>query len=154
MRLERPLPNIIAKLLAIKIKRKNRLTPGLGEAVLKIIIALSKDRQYPVFINKLKDDPRAQLQPVASGESALELAKQETPDLLVVQDPLNGRSAFDFLRDLILVNPMINSTVISPLSEKAFGDAGEGLGILMQLTDPPGANDARRLLDRLEKLMG
>ena len=49
-----------------------------------------------------------------------------------------------------MVNAMVNTAVVSPLSDEEFHEASEGLGILGRLPNEPGMNDAGELLRKLQ----
>lgn len=48
-----------------------------------------------------------------------------------------------------MINAMVNTAVVSPLSDEEFHEASEGLGILVRLPLEPGADEACELLRRL-----
>jgi hypothetical protein len=48
---------------------------------------------------------------------------------------------------------MINCAAISSLSHKDFHEASEGLGVLMQLPESPGRDDAAKLLEHLKTIL-
>lgn len=88
-----------------------------------------------------------------SGLKALEELKKSPTDLVVVDEDLGDMPGLAFIERLVAVNPMINCALVSSLSEKAYHEASEGLGILMQLPIEPGRGDAGRLMDHLNQIM-
>ena len=89
---------------------------------------------------------------VRSGREALERAAQDTPDLIVVDEQLPDQSGFDFVRQLLSVNAMVNCAVVSALDEGEFHEVSEGLGIVVRLQSPPTEGDADKVLDALQRL--
>ena len=53
-----------------------------------------------------------------------------------------------------MVNAMVNTAVVSPLSDEEFHEASEGLGILGRLPNEPGMSDAVELLHKLITVLG
>jgi hypothetical protein len=52
----------------------------------------------------------------------------------------------------VMANPMANLAVVSDLAAEAFHEAGEGLGIMAQLSPQGSAEDADRLLGLLANM--
>lgn len=84
----------------------------------------------------------------------VDLAFGHAPDLLVIDAAIGGSDALAVARQVIAVNAMINMAVVSDLGEDDFHEASEGLGIMARVPDPPGAEDAARLLDLLRQMPG
>ena len=89
-----------------------------------------------------------------AGEQALALLAEESVDLVVADEKIGDMTGLSFVERLVKVNPMVNSAVVSSLSERQFHAAGEGLGILMALPSEPDASDAERLMARLHGILG
>ena len=49
---------------------------------------------------------------------------------------------------------MVNTAVVSPLSDEEFHEASEGLGILGRLSTDPGMSEASELLHKLRAVLG
>ena len=88
----------------------------------------------------------------ASGNQALETLRKTPADLVVVDEDLGDMPGLTFVERLVAVNPMINCALVSSLSEKAYHEASEGLGILMQLPTEPDRGDAERLMAHLNQI--
>ena len=71
------------------------------------------------------------------------------PDLMIVDEEVDGLSNLDIARHVVMTNAMVNLAVVSPLSHENFHEASEGLGILAQLPQSPGEDDASRLLEAI-----
>lgn len=87
-----------------------------------------------------------------SGLNALETVQEKPVDLVVVDEDLGDMPGLTFVERLVPVNPMINCALVSSLSEKAYHEASEGLGILMQLPTEPDRGDAERLMAHLNQI--
>lgn len=86
-----------------------------------------------------------------TGKSALD-AVAGSPDLIVIDEIVDGRPGLELAKKIIQVNALVNLVVVSPLSPEDFHEAAEGLGILAQVPPAPGISDAGRLLDALNAL--
>lgn len=81
--------------------------------------------------------------------SARDLVAERPLDLVVLDETVGEMTGLDLLKAILPIRPMINSAVVSPLSPAEFHDAGEGLGILMQLPVDPDREAAERLFEQL-----
>ena len=77
----------------------------------------------------------------------------DMPALVVVDESLGGVSGKQVIEDMIRKNPMVNTALVSPLSDEDFHEDTEGLGILMPIRKNAGEAQARELIERLEKLL-
>jgi DNA-binding response OmpR family regulator len=73
-------------------------------------------------------------------------------DLMIVDDEVEGKSGFDIAREIIALNALINLALVSPLSDKEFHEAAEGLGIMTRLSPSPGQPEAEKLFADLNSL--
>ena len=60
----------------------------------------------------------------------------------------------ELVQKLLLVNAMVNTAVVSSLSDEEFHEASEGLGILGRLPNDPGMSDAVEMLHKLKTVLG
>jgi CheY-like chemotaxis protein len=89
-----------------------------------------------------------------SGGQAIERIGHQPVDLVVTDEQLGDMTGLEFIADVVAVNPAINCATVSSMSDKAFHQASEGLGILMKLPPAPGRTDADRLITRLNQILG
>ena len=78
--------------------------------------------------------------------------REKAPNLCVVDGDLPDSDAFALVAGLLEIDARVTSAVISSLSDEAFHDIGEGLGILLRLPPAPGPAEAARLLAALEAI--
>jgi CheY-like chemotaxis protein len=90
----------------------------------------------------------------ASGRQALEMLTETAFDLVLTDEALGDMPGLEFISRQVAVNPMTNCAAVSSLSPKAYHEASEGLGILMQLPPKPGAADGQRLMAHLNQILG
>ncbi|MBW1897201.1 MAG: hypothetical protein JRI47_09090 [Deltaproteobacteria bacterium] len=74
------------------------------------------------------------------------------PDLMIVDEEVDGHSNLEIARHIVMTNAMVNVAVVSSLSHEDFHEVSEGLGILAQLPQSPGEGDASDLLEAIRQV--
>ncbi len=116
---------------------------------MKIVIVTPRKDELQDFVGALEAKDMVTLFWAKAYEPGLELVKTETPEVVILDAALSEKDGKDFLTELLQVNAMINTAVISPLKEADFHERTEGLGVLARLPFNPEAQDAGRLLKKL-----
>ena len=88
------------------------------------------------------------------GKEALDIASNNTIDLVITDEWIGDMTGLEFAERLLTVNPRISCASVSQLSPDEFHAASEGLGLMPQLPDQPGREDAEKLLQHLRSLKG
>jgi YesN/AraC family two-component response regulator len=88
-----------------------------------------------------------------SGKKAFNMISDKTVDLVVVDENIDEATGLEFVQKLVSINPLINTAVISSLSETDFHEQTEGLGVLMRLPTNPDEKQAAVLIERLDKVL-
>jgi DNA-binding NarL/FixJ family response regulator len=122
--------------------------------MLSIVLATNRPKALQAFAAALSSNLEVQLTNVVSGAEALEAARTSIPDLVIIDADLPDTTPLELVQKLLMVNAMVNTAVVSPLSEEEFHEASEGLGVLGGLPNEPGERDAANLLHKLRKLLG
>ncbi len=104
--------------------------------------------------NALASDPGVRLEHAASGAATLEEVGRAAPHLVIIDGALPDTTPLDLVKKLLMVNALINTAVVSELSEAQFHEASEGLGILGRLPVNPGRDEAAALLGKLKAVLG
>jgi DNA-binding response OmpR family regulator len=125
-----------------------------GKAMLRILVVTARQATIQSFINRLSADPEVGLEQATSGAEALGAVRTAAPHLVIIDSDLTDTKPLALVRDLLRVNAMINTAVVSPLGEEEFHEASEGLGVLARLPLMPGTGDAAELLRRLRQVLG
>jgi DNA-binding NarL/FixJ family response regulator len=125
-----------------------------GESMLHIILATARPKTLQAFAEALSSDPEVQLESIVSGAEALEAVRTSAPHLMIIDAGLPDIAPLDLVQKLLMVNAMVNTAVVSPLSNEEFHEASEGLGILGRLPNDPGMSDAGELLHKLRTVLG
>jgi DNA-binding response OmpR family regulator len=122
--------------------------------MVRILVATTRPEIMELFSDALALDPEVHLQHAVSGADALTAVRTASPDLVVIDLDLPDFKPLDLVSQLLMVNAMVNTAVLSPLSEAEFHEASEGLGILGRLPVKPGRGDAVDLLKKLRRVLG
>jgi DNA-binding response OmpR family regulator len=120
---------------------------------MEIVFASPRIGQLGNFLERLEGGEFRVLR-CGTGMGALELAKSRRPGLVIIDEGLPGFAPAALIAELMRVNAMINTAVLSALPEVEFHERFEGLGVLACLPILPGAEDAERLLNSLNTLSG
>jgi hypothetical protein len=121
--------------------------------MLLIVLASARPEALRFFAAALASDPEVQLKQAATGAEALEAGRALAPHLMVI-DYLPDTEPLSLVQKLLRVNPMMNTAVVSPLTDEEFHEASEGLGILCRLPSEPGISEAADLLQKLRQILG
>ncbi len=121
--------------------------------MLLIVLASARPEAWSAFAAALASDPEVQLKQVATGAEALEAGRTLAPHLMVI-DYLPDIEPLSLVQKLLMVNALVNTAVVTPLSDEEFHEASEGLGILGSLPTEPGMSEAADLLQKLRQVLG
>jgi DNA-binding NarL/FixJ family response regulator len=122
--------------------------------MLRIVLATTRPEALRSFTEALASDPEAHLEQVASGAGTLDAVRSSSPHLVVIDSYLPDTEPLGLVRKLLMVNAMVNTAIVSPLSDEEFHETSEGLGVLGRLPLEPGLGEAADLLHRLRKVIG
>lgn len=117
-------------------------------------LLITPNRNHFAALAATLADDNADLRWETSGSAALTALGRQAADLVVADERLDDMTGLAFAGRLVAQNPMINCALVSPLAEKAFHEASEGLGILMQLAPSPRREEAAALVAHLKKIIG
>jgi DNA-binding response OmpR family regulator len=121
--------------------------------MLHILLITPRPQGLSSFTKALTSDPEVRLESVASGGEALNAIRTAPPHLAVIDVGLPDAQPMGLVQGMLTINAMVNTAVVSDLSEDAFHVASEGLGVLAHLPLDPGSGDAEDLLSKLRKVM-
>ena len=122
--------------------------------MIRIVLASARPQGLTAFAAALSSNPEIQLKRVGSGTGVLEAVRTTTPHLVIIDCGLGDAGPLELVRQLLMVNAMVNTAVISPLAEADFHEVSEGLGVLGRLPEEPGESDAYDLLGKLKRVLG
>lgn len=117
------------------------------------IVCIAKDfSRFSDLVARLRREQAVELVPVTTGTAGLKQLKGKRLDLVIVDEQLDDMSGIAFVKQLVQVNPLANTAIVGSLTDEAFHEATEGLGVLTQLPARPGEKDAEALLAILAKI--
>ena len=120
--------------------------------MIKLLLVTPDSDPFAEFSSVLLKNNDVELSWAESGRKALDWISGESCDLVIVDEKLGDMTGIELLKNLLAVNPMINSAAVSPLPADAFHEMSEGLGVLVQLPPRPGKKDSENLLNKLKTL--
>jgi hypothetical protein len=116
-----------------------------------VIVTNDKDR-FSSLERGLRAESECRIVWENSVQGACDAASGTPPRLMIVDEEVDGLSNFEIARQIVLTNALANLGVVSSLSHDDFHEAGEGLGILVQLPPWPGENDVSNLLEAIKRV--
>jgi len=119
----------------------------------RILLVTTRPDELRTFTQYLCHEPEVQLQQVPGRKETVEKVRHFSPHLVIIDNDLRDTGSLDLVRELLKINAMMNTAVISPLTDEQFHEASEGLGILCRLPLEPGKADARDLLEQLRIIL-
>lgn len=105
------------------------------------------------FMEALEREENVRLVTAASAKAALETCPSQKPDVVVLEESLPDMAPKDLLMGLLQINAMINTAMISEITDEEFHEKYEGFGVLMRLPSPPGQEDATALLRKIRSVL-
>ena len=122
--------------------------------MIHILLATTRPESLRSFSEALSSDPEVRMEQVASGADAMRGVRTSSPHLVVIDHELPDIKPLSLVSELLMVNAMVNTAIVSPLSEQELHEAAEGLGVLARLPIEPEGSDAAELLHKLRKVLG
>lgn len=114
------------------------------------IISTEDRNRFSSLATTLETLIQAEISWAASGKETLAEAGGIQPLLVVIDEDLPDMTGIEIVRELLKTNAMINTALVSPLSEEDFHEFSEGLGVLLQLPATPGENEAGKIVSSLK----
>ncbi|SPD72071.1 conserved hypothetical protein [uncultured Desulfobacterium sp.] len=116
-----------------------------------LIVTTDRDKLFD-FASALLRHEDVELAWADSGRQALDMVSRMPVDLVVTDENLGDMTGLKLALRLLSINPMVNCSAISSLSEEEFHEASEGLGLLAHHPPQPKGEDAEGLLTRLREI--
>ena len=116
-----------------------------------IIMTDSRDR-FSSLVKGLRARSDCQVGWDSSIARIQDRVSETLPDLIVIDEDVDGNSNLEIARQIVMTNAMVNLALVSSLSPGDFHEASEGLGIVAQVPPHPGEEDARRLLEAIQSI--
>jgi DNA-binding response OmpR family regulator len=121
--------------------------------MLHILLVTVRKELIHSFAEGLSSDPNVRLEQVTSRAEALGIVRTRSPHLVIVDSEVTDTDPLGLVKEIISANAMINTAVVSALSDHEFHEAAEGLGILCRLPLDSGLGEADGLLKKLRSVL-
>jgi DNA-binding response OmpR family regulator len=106
------------------------------------------------FTTTLATQPDITLKQVDSGKDMLRAIQEESPHLVILDQKIRDMDSLALVNELLKINAMINSTMITSMDAESWHEKSEGLGMMPPVPDPPTEKDALALLEAFRELPG
>ncbi len=100
----------------------------------------------------LMKQPQVEIVMAHGVENALNEITTDTPALVIVDEKVCGVGGKGIIEQMIKKNPMVNTALVSGLSDEEFHEYTEGLGVLMPVPLDAGEETALEMLEKIKKL--
>ena len=117
-----------------------------------ILLVTSQKKNFIEFITGLTREKTVNVIQTGSAKEALDGLADSTPDLVIIDEDVDGTPGLKIAHDILIKNAMVNQVLVSSLSSDEFHEASEGLGIMLQLPPEPDAAQAEIVLKTLRKM--
>jgi two-component system chemotaxis response regulator CheY len=120
------------------------------EKKIKTLLIVDDSLVVRKAITKFLEDYKIKIIGTATnGNSALEMFKQHTPDIVTLDITMPGIDGFQVLEEMMEINKSAQVMVITALADKATGLKALKLGAKSYLTKPFGPQKLREAFERL-----
>lgn len=119
----------------------------------KILFASSKEDRFNEVKKAFSKKGVYEVLDSDSKDKTLEIVSNQFITLVVIDEALTDISGFDLCQEIIKINAMTNTTILSSLPDNQFHDTTEGLGVLMKLPLTPSMDDGVKLEKYLDKII-
>lgn len=117
-----------------------------------ILIVTSRKKNFAEFMDALTRDGTVEEVRTVSAKAAMESLSAAQPDLVVIDEEVDGTPGLEIAKSILMKNAMVNQALVSEMGPEEFHDTTEGLGIMAQLPPGPDAGQAEILLKILAKM--
>lgn len=122
---------------------------------MKNILFVSEDKnKFDNVTKAFSNDKEYTLEFAKSGEETLKLIEQKLYSLVLSDEKLCDCTGIELAEKIIKINAMVNTALVSSLSDHDFHEASEGLGVLMKIPSNPEEKDGIELEQYLKKILG
>jgi len=118
-----------------------------------IVIATTRAKEIQDFIAPLEQLNDVEIAIVQTGAVALEKVKSESPAFVIADQGLPDFEPLALITEIVKINAMINTAVVSSMNHKDFHEASEGLGVLAPIPTQPKSEDGIQLAELFSRFM-
>ena len=114
---------------------------------MKIVVVTARAGKMQAFAETLSKKTGGETVFAATGAEALEMAGTLSLSFMVVDEGLPDMEPLALVKDLVMVNAMINTAVVSSMDPEEFHEESEGLGVLAPVPSDPTGEDGAALAE-------
>jgi len=106
------------------------------------------------FTAVLSSQPDITLKQVDSGKEMFPAIEKEKPHLVLLDQEIKDKDPLVLVTELLTINAMINTAMITSMDAESWHEKSEGLGMLPSIPNPPTQKDAFALLEHFRGMPG
>lgn len=126
-------------------------TSKIGDAVQKALVVVREPSAAAPLVERLTEAGFI-VESSSNPSLSLEKCRQNTPNLVVVEEDLASMSGIRFIADLLKVSWTTATILVSQRDDEAIHEATEGLGILGHIQGYEDFENLRKLMKKLEAI--
>ncbi len=119
---------------------------------MRFVVVCEKSDDLENLRQGLMKQPQVEIVMIDGVENAVKEIATNTPALVIVAEKVQGIGGKDIIEMMIKKNPMVNTALVSRLSDEEFHEYTEGLGVLMPVPVDAGEETALEMLEKIKKL--
>lgn len=106
------------------------------------------------FTATISAQPDITIHQVDSRKDALRMVREQKPHLVIIDQEIRDKNPLDLVMELLVINAMINTAMITSMDADEWHEKSEGLGMMPPISNPPTEKDAHTLLESFRKMPG
>ncbi len=118
------------------------------------LLVSPRAEEFDDFMATLTAQTDIKLKQVASAVEMLQLVREKSPNLILLDQEIKDRDPLDLVNELLQIDAMINSAMITSMDAGSWHEKSEGLGMMPPVSNPPTAEDAVTLLKNFRAMPG
>ena len=116
------------------------------------LLCLNDEYEKLAFLYDYMKGKGVEIVHAKSGRFGLERFGFQPVDGVLVADKLTDMTGLEFVELFVKKYPMINSIMLSSMDPEEFHESTEGLGVLMQLSEPPTFAEVDEMIEKLDRI--
>jgi DNA-binding response OmpR family regulator len=118
-----------------------------------IVVVSARTQELGPFLAPLKKIKGCNLVIAPTGSAALEIIRTGAPSFVIIDQGLADFTPLKLVTEIMMLNAMINTAVVTDMSPDEFHEASEGLGILTSIPPHPAESDGKNVAEVFGRFM-
>ncbi|HEB70190.1 MAG TPA: response regulator [Desulfobulbus sp.] len=119
-----------------------------------LLLVSSRMGDLSDFTATISAPPDITLHQVDSRKDALRMVREQNPHLVIIDQEIRDNNPLELVMELLAVNAMINTAMITSMDADEWHEKSEGLGMMPPISDSPTEKEALALLEAFRKMPG